>query len=94
MATIRRYALQHITANRGHTSKIGKLFSPNVLIWLEIGEKKIRLAAVLHNMATLYEPAEVLPGTRAVLVISVDGVEERSEVLLHEGIRQQYPFVC
>lgn len=61
-------------------------YSPNILIHLEIGEKKIRLSDVLYDSATLYEQAEIAPNTRAVLVFSIDGDEEREEIVLRQGI--------
>ncbi len=41
-------------------------YSPNILIYLEIDEKRIRLADVLYDSATLYEKAEV-PYYRGVI---------------------------
>ena len=64
----------------------GSGYSPNILIYLEIGEKKIRLADVMGQSATLYEVAEVRPDTEAILVFVIDGEEEREEVLLKDGI--------
>lgn len=63
-------------------------YSPNILIYLEIGEKIIRLADVLCETATLYESdySEVKPNTQAFLVFSVDGVEQRKNIVLHQGI--------
>lgn len=64
----------------------GSGYSPTILIYLEIGEKQIRLADVLGQSATLYESAEVRPNTEAELVFVIDGQEEREEIILHEGI--------
>jgi hypothetical protein len=61
-------------------------YSPNVLIYLEIDKKKIRLADVLNDSATLYEHANVPSNTLAQLVIVVDNQEKRQQVLLYEGI--------
>lgn len=63
-------------------------YSPDVLIYLEIGEKTIRLADVLCETATLYESdyPEVKPNTQAFLVFSLDGVEQRKNIVLHQGI--------
>ena len=61
-------------------------YSPNILIYLDVGGKTIRLADVLNDSATLYESAEVPANTPATLVISVDGEEERKKVLLSSGI--------
>ena len=60
--------------------------SPNIIIYLEIGTRKVRLSDVLYNSATLFENAEVPPQTRATLVFSIDGVEEREDVMLDQGI--------
>lgn len=64
----------------------GSSYSPNILIYLDVGGKKIRLADVLYDTATLFEHAHVPPHTKASLVFSIDGAEEREEVLLHDGI--------
>ena len=68
-------------------------YSPNILIYLDIDGKKIRLADVLYNSATLYEKAEVPPDTVASLVFSIDGVEEREEVVLINGISKDEDLV-
>jgi len=60
--------------------------SPNIIIYLEIGTRKVRLSDVLYNSATLFENAEVPPHTKAALVFSIDGVEEREDVILDQGI--------
>ena len=62
--------------------------SPNILIYLEADGNKIRLADVLYQSATLYEQAEIPPKTKASLVISVDGEEDREEILLDNGINK------
>jgi len=67
-------------------SDIRPSYSPNILIYLEIGEQTVRLADVLENTATLYGEAEIPPGTEATLVFSVDGNKESQRVLLPEGI--------
>ena len=64
-------------------------YSPDILIHLEVGAKKIRLADVLYDSATLYENAEVAPRSKAALVFSIDGVEEREEIILDRGISSQ-----
>jgi hypothetical protein len=62
--------------------------SPRILIYLEIGEKVIRLSDVLCESATLYKAisAEVPPKTAAMLVLSIDGNEQRKKVALPDGI--------
>lgn len=60
--------------------------SPNILIYLEIGEKQIRLADVMAQSATLYESVEVEPNTEAELVFVIDGEAEREEIVLTDGI--------
>jgi hypothetical protein len=64
-------------------------YSPDVRIHLEIGENKIRLSDVLYDTATLYEKAEVPPQTRAMLVFSIGGKEDREEVILENGISRE-----
>ena len=68
-------------------------YSPNILIYLEAGEKKVRLSDVLLGSATLYECAEFPPETAASLVFSIDGVEERKEIVLHDGISKGQSIV-
>ena len=46
------------------------------------------MADVLYNSATLFETAELPPYTKASLVFAIDGVEEREEVVLNDGIRK------
>jgi len=61
-------------------------YSPIVLLYLQIGEDRIRLADVLYNTATLYESVTISHGTSAYLILSVNGVEAKTEVVLHKGI--------
>lgn len=63
-------------------------YSPNILIFLEIGKTKVRLADVLYQSAMLYETVTLPPGTRADLVFQIDGVEEREGVMLDSGISE------
>ncbi len=63
-------------------------YSPNILIYLEIDQKRIRLADVLYRSAVLYDKAEVPPRTLADLVFSIDGVEERDQIILENGISE------
>lgn len=63
-------------------------YSPNILIYLETEENKIRLADVLYQTATLYEEAELPANTKASLVISVDGKEKREDIILNKGINK------
>jgi hypothetical protein len=64
-------------------------YSPDVLIHLEVGEKKIRLADVLYDSATLFDKTEVAPHSKASLVFSFDGIEEREDIVLDQGISTQ-----
>ena len=68
-------------------------FSPNILIYLDVGGKKIRLADVLYDTATLFDKAEVPPQTKASLVFSINGAEEREDVVLHDGISNQTSLI-
>lgn len=61
-------------------------YSPNILIYLEIDQRKIRLADVLYDSATLYEEVEASPGSRGHLVMEIDGSKESQEVILERGI--------
>jgi hypothetical protein len=63
-------------------------YSPHVLIYLEIGSSKIRLADVLFDTATLYEKVIAPLNTKANLVFSIDGVEDREEIVLTNGISE------
>lgn len=68
-------------------SLAAKNYSPNVLIYLEWGDQKIRLSDVLNNTATLYEPVDAVPpGEMAALVFQIDDIPHRDLVLLDEGI--------
>lgn len=60
--------------------------SPHVLIHLQIGQLKVRLADVLYDSATLYEQVQVEPNTSADLVLSIDGNESRDAIVLDHGI--------
>ena len=64
-------------------------YSPHIVIYLEVGEKKIRLSDVLYNSATVYESSEFPPETKAALVFSINGVEEREEVILQDGMNAE-----
>lgn len=64
-------------------------YSPYIQIYLETADQKIRLADVLFQTATLYEKASIAPHTVASLVLSIDGVEEREEVLIEQGISEE-----
>ena len=69
-------------------------YSPNILIYLEVEGKKVRLSDVLSDTATLYESAEFPPGTAASLVFSIDGIEERQDVVLPDGIAKDSHLVA
>lgn len=61
-------------------------YSPNILIYLEIGKKRIHLSDLLYNSAKLSENIEIPPQTAASLVLLMDGVENREDVILENGI--------
>ena len=61
-------------------------YSPKILIYLDVAGKAIRLADVLEDSATLYGSAEVPASTAAKLVFSIDGQEDRQDVILNHGI--------
>ena len=54
-------------------------YSPNILIYLKIDDKIIRLSDVLRQTATLYSTDfdDIAPGTIADLVFSVDKKETK-----------------
>ena len=64
-------------------------YSPHILIYLEVEEKRIRLADVLYESATLYEQAEIPANTPASLVFSIDGVEEHEEICLLKSVSKE-----
>lgn len=68
-------------------------YSPHILIYLQIGEQRVRLADVLEETATLYDSAEVPPNTNASLVFSIDGIEESEPVVLHQGIARDSEII-
>ena len=74
---------------------IAESYSPNILIYFEIGEQRIRLSDVLCDNATLYDSefADVPPGVMAQLVVTVGDEEERRLVVLDEGISKQRNLV-
>ncbi|MCB0333506.1 MAG: hypothetical protein KDD55_08400 [Bdellovibrionales bacterium] len=61
------------------------IVSPNVRMYIEIGDQAIRISDLLYNDATLFEDAEISAGTTARLVIEIDGEKETQEILLNEG---------
>ena len=70
---------------------IAESYSPNILIYFEIGEQRIRLSDVLCENATLYDSefSEVPPGVPAHLVVLVGDEEERQLVFLDHGVSKQ-----
>ena len=58
-----------------------------------VREQRVRLADVLHETATLFEPAEFPPQTKAALIFSIDGVEESEDIILHQGISKDTKLV-
>lgn len=63
--------------------------SSTVLIFLEVHGRKIRLSSVAQTWARLYESAfQVSPGTHATLILSIDGKEQRDDVMLETGIEE------
>lgn len=65
-------------------------YSPNIIIYLKIDDKIIRLSDVLNQTATLYSTdfEDIAPGTTADLVFSVDKKETKKTVILSEGLRK------
>lgn len=61
-------------------------FSPDVYIYLKVGEFLTRLADVLGNTATVYERVEYPPDTDATIIYSINGIEDREEIHLHSGV--------
>ena len=67
-------------------------YSPDILLYLLIGEKRVRLADVLMETARLYESTECPPGTGAELIFSIDGAEKRQAIMLDEGLSKDKKF--
>lgn len=65
-------------------------YSPNIIIYLKIDDKIIRLSDVLHQTATLYSEdfEDIAPGTMADLVFSIDKKETKKTITLSEGLRK------
>ena len=61
-------------------------YSPNILIYLEFDKKKIRLADVCNDTATIYERTMICSGTPADLVFIIDEAEERQKVLVKNSV--------
>ena len=61
-------------------------YSPNIIIYLKIDDKIIRLSDVLHQTATLYSEdfEDIAPGTMADLVFSIDKKDNSIELLSTE----------
>ena len=68
-------------------------YSPTILIYLKVGEQTIRLSDVLYDTATIYEPAEVPPGSEASLVFSINGIEQQEDVILPNGISKESEII-
>jgi hypothetical protein len=65
-------------------------YSPNILIYLKIDDKIIRLSDVLCQTATLHSNdfEDIAPGTMADLIFSVDKKETKKTIILSEGLRK------
>ena len=48
---------------------------------------------MLYESATLFEKVEAPAKTKATLVFVIDGVEEREDVFLHEGIERDASLI-
>jgi hypothetical protein len=66
------------------------VYSPNILIYLKVENKEIRLADVLCETARLYSKdfEDILPGTPADLVFSIDNKESKKSIILSEGLNK------
>ena len=64
-------------------------YSPDIQIFLEIEDRKIRLCDLLFETAILFEKTDIPPKTIASLVLSIDGVDEREEIFIEEGVTSQ-----
>jgi hypothetical protein len=60
-------------------------YSADVEVYLLIAGERVDVAQIGHGKLILRTPREFPPGTRATLVFTVDGQEEREEVVLCEG---------
>ncbi len=67
------------------------VYSPNILIYLKVENKEIRLADVLCETARLYSKdfEDIPPGTPADLVFSIDNKETKKSIILSEGLHKE-----
>jgi hypothetical protein len=68
-------------------------YSPQIKIYLAVGERTIFLSDLMYHSARLLKSEEVSPGTRAFLVLSIDGVEDREEIILDQGIASHQAII-
>jgi hypothetical protein len=64
-------------------------FSANVRLTLVVDEKQYRLSQVCPDRVFLKEKCEPISPRNATIIVAINGVQDRSEVFLHEGISTQ-----
>jgi hypothetical protein len=64
-------------------------FSAHVDLFLLVDGERLDVAQVGPSSFIFSKPVELPPGTEGELVISVDGVETKSQVLLQHGSRAE-----
>jgi hypothetical protein len=66
-------------------------YSAEVEIYLLIDGKRIDVAQIGGNTLILRGAAEIAASTRATLVVIVDSVEEREEIVICDNAREEEP---
>ena len=67
--------------------------SSDVEIYLLIDGKRFEVAQIADGTLILRDTHEIPPGTSAILVIKVDGHEEREEIFLRSGATSREELV-
>jgi hypothetical protein len=67
------------------TVRLPSGFSARVDLSLAVGQEVIPLAKIGYRRAVPATRIEIAPGTRAVLIVTIDGRERRWDVVLDEG---------
>lgn len=61
-------------------------YSPNVSLTLKSDDVSVRLADVCENSATLFEPALLLPNTRACIIVKVGDRERHHQIIIRQSL--------
>jgi hypothetical protein len=60
-------------------------YSARVELYLDVGDKRLRVAQVGPASLILRDPCTLPPGTPGTIVINVDGTLKEHAVVLHNG---------